>query len=251
MTAERRPGRGGDPDDCTSVERLPDGGDSAADDRATTHGAWCELVRRARLGPRLKASALVVASYASADGTGIFCGVARLALDAEIGYSTARRHLARLRELCLIECTARHRQRGRSDEYRLTFPPDLLAHVKVPDPAEYREMAHQLREKAARTAQPMSRTAGQGTSRRTAQDVSRTSPRTAHLGLAYSSRREPPPFIYSPRLKEDHPSAVVQEEVRQLAAADVRLTTRQGTDQERRRQAEALRQWQQQQGEAS
>jgi hypothetical protein len=129
-----------------------------SDDRSITQGAWYDLVRRARLGHALTAAALAFGSYADAEGGGIFCGVARLSLDLEIGYRTALRHLTRLRALGLVERTARVRQRGKSDEYRLTFPPDLLAHIKVPDPDEYREMARQLRGRAARTCHPLART---------------------------------------------------------------------------------------------
>ncbi|NED57837.1 hypothetical protein G3I24_43990 [Micromonospora aurantiaca] len=121
------------------------------EDYAATAGAWLDLVRRARWGNhRLKLAALVVGSYAAADGTDVHCGVARLALDAEIGYSTARKYLAELRRIGLIELVARVRRRGRSDEYRLILGPDVLEHLQVPDPDTYRRDAREVRTAAQR-----------------------------------------------------------------------------------------------------
>lgn len=194
--------------------------DSVAD-RAITHGAWCDLVRRARLGREVTAAALLIASYAAADGTGIYCGVARMALDLEVGYSTARRYLARLRQLGLIECTARVRRPGRSDEYRLTLPESLSDEVTVPDPAQYREMASQIRSTAARTARP-----GKPYAPRQEQDSSRRPKRerTAHPGEPYDDGvrltsvpctahpDEPPPPITHHADRYDHPSAEVPVE---------------------------------------
>lgn len=104
-------------------------------------GRWNELIRRARIGRERKLVALVFSSYAATDGTSIYCGVARLAVDCEIGYSTARRYLAWLREVGLIELVRRgNRKRGRSDEYRLILAPDLLEHLDLPDPTTYKDL---------------------------------------------------------------------------------------------------------------
>jgi len=108
------------------------------DDYGASVGAWTSLVRRARLGPSRKAAALVVGSYANHDGTSIYCGGARLAVDLECSLATAKRHLTWLREVGLIERVRRaNRRRGYADEYRLTFGPHLLEHIKLPSPTEY------------------------------------------------------------------------------------------------------------------
>jgi DNA-binding transcriptional ArsR family regulator len=101
---------------------------SNAHELGSSVGAWNAVVRRARIGRERKAAALVVSSYANADGTGIHCGVARLAVDLEVSYSTARRCLAWLREVGLIEVVrAGNRQRKNlADEYRLILGPDVL-----------------------------------------------------------------------------------------------------------------------------
>jgi len=99
----------------------------ADDSRAPlSQGAWFALVRRARLPRDLKAAALVVGSYANADGSEVFCGIARLAVDLDCSYSTAQRLLRRLREL-EIEVVRKGRKRGMSDEYRLVNGQTLVA----------------------------------------------------------------------------------------------------------------------------
>lgn len=114
---------------------------SAPPDIGTTLGAWAELIRRARIGRERKLACLVFASYGDADGRDIYCGVARLSVDCEIGYSTARRYLAWIRRAGLAEVVKRGSKRKRkADEYRLTFGPDILEHLDVPDPDVYRAM---------------------------------------------------------------------------------------------------------------
>lgn len=109
-------------------------------------GEWNALVRRARIGEKRKYVALMVSSYANSDGTGIHCGIATLAVDCEIGYSTARRYLAWMRQVGLIELVRKGNQRkGLSDEYRLILGPDLLEHVDLPDPEQHRAMKDDLR----------------------------------------------------------------------------------------------------------
>lgn len=125
-------------------------------------GAWTELVRRP-----VKATALAFASYANADGTGIHCGIARLAADCEIGYSTAGRHVRFLRSLGLTEVTRPgNRRTGRADEYRLIFAVDLVerleAHgVVLPSPEEYRDLIGQIRETNRRQSADRQRRARQ------------------------------------------------------------------------------------------
>lgn len=93
-------------------------------DEPVTVGRWNATIRRHRFGrrSRIKTFALVLSSYAEADGTGIRPGIARAATDSEIGESTARRYLHQLRQLGLILLTVPgNRRAGRADEYRLTI----------------------------------------------------------------------------------------------------------------------------------
>lgn len=113
---------------------------------AETHGGkmlsrWNGLVRRARIGRQLKGAALTVSSYANPDGTSIKCGVARFATDCEIGYSTARRYLAWLRDVGLLELVrAGNHKAKRADEYRLIITPATYERLDIPDDEEYREL---------------------------------------------------------------------------------------------------------------
>jgi DNA-binding transcriptional ArsR family regulator len=119
---------------------------SNAHELGATVGAWNAVIRRARIGRDRKAAALVLSSYARADGTRIHCGVARLAVDLEASYSTARRYLAWLREVGLIELVrAGNRRRNLSDEYRLILGPDVLEHLEVLDPADHKKLTDGLR----------------------------------------------------------------------------------------------------------
>jgi hypothetical protein len=110
-------------------------------------GAWNALVRRAQIGRERKAACLVVSSYANADGTHIHCGVARIAVDLEVSYSTARRYMAWLRTVGLIELVrAGSRRRGLSAEYRLIIGPDVTEHVEVLGPDRHEALAEGIRE---------------------------------------------------------------------------------------------------------
>lgn len=120
--------------------------DGAGDDLGVRLGRWFELVRRARIGRERKAAAMMFGSYAEADGTAIHCGTARFALDCEVSYATARRYLAWMREVGLVErVKSGNKRKGLSDEYRLILGADLLEHLDVPDPAQYRKMADEIK----------------------------------------------------------------------------------------------------------
>lgn len=106
---------------------------------------WTDVVRRARLGRTVKAVAMVLATYADADGTRVFPGVARLSYECEITYNTAQKALARLREVQLIELVKRATRRGAADEYRLVLGADLLEHVDVPTPAQVEKAINEIR----------------------------------------------------------------------------------------------------------
>jgi DNA-binding transcriptional ArsR family regulator len=118
-------------------------------------GTWTAVIRRARIGPERKLAALLVASYADASGGSIHCGVARLALDLERSYATARRHLAWLRETGLIRLVrAGNKRRGYADEYQLILAQDLLERVTLPTPDEYLADMEAIHE-ANRTRRPV------------------------------------------------------------------------------------------------
>lgn len=114
-------------------------------DLGVAPGAWNGVVRRARIGRERKHAALTVSSYADKSGRGIKCGVARLAADCEVGYSTARRYLAWLREVGWIELVrAGNHKKGLADEYRLILDPAKYAHLDIPESAEYRQIVDEV-----------------------------------------------------------------------------------------------------------
>jgi len=116
---------------------------------------WVDVVRRARLGRTVTAVAMVTASYANPDGTRVFPGIARLAVQCEIDYRTARRALAALRDAGLIELVRRGARRsGKSDEYRLILAADLLERCDVPTPAAERVAIQRLTDRQRSTGQP-------------------------------------------------------------------------------------------------
>jgi hypothetical protein len=114
-------------------------------DLGVAPGRWNALVRRARIGRERKHAALTVSSYADKNGRGIKCGVARLAADCEIGYSTARRYLAWLRDTGLIELVrAGNHKKGLADEYRLILDEPKYAHLDIPEGDEYRKIVDEV-----------------------------------------------------------------------------------------------------------
>lgn len=116
-----------------------------AGDIGAAVNAWVNIVRRARLGATTTLVALTVASYANKDGTSVFPGAARLAVQCEISYSTARASLAKLRRVGLIEMVRRGaRKRGQADEYRLILAEDLMDRCEVPTPEQERQAIERL-----------------------------------------------------------------------------------------------------------
>ena len=96
---------------------------------------WVQIVRRARLRSTVKLVALVLATYADKDGRRIFPGVARLAVQSGVSYSTVRAAIAVLRRAGLIELVRRGaRKAHRADEYRLILAEDVLERVEVLTP---------------------------------------------------------------------------------------------------------------------
>jgi hypothetical protein len=106
------------------------------DDDGATVNEWVNVIRRARLHATTKLVALLLASYADPDGTSIFPGVARLAVQTGLSYRTIQRELAGLRAMGLIAKMSRAGMpRAWSDPYRLTFAGHVLASVDIPTPA--------------------------------------------------------------------------------------------------------------------
>jgi DNA-binding transcriptional ArsR family regulator len=117
------------------------------EDYGAKPNTWNALVRRARIGIKLKAAALIVSTYASPSGRDVKCGVARLATDCEVSYSTARRYLAWMREVGLIELVRPgNHYRKRADEYRLIVGPDVHARLDIPESDEYRKLIEGVNE---------------------------------------------------------------------------------------------------------
>jgi hypothetical protein len=100
---------------------------------------WERLVRRMTLPRPQKFLAFVLATYADPDGTRVRPGVEVLADVTCQSEKNVRRHLAELRGLQLIELVSRGGGRGgagRTSEYRLTIPTDLLDRLVMLDPGE-------------------------------------------------------------------------------------------------------------------
>ncbi len=126
-----------------------------------TLGAWNKAVRSARMGLKRKGISMLFGSYANNDGGSIKCGVARFATDMEASYATARRHIAWLREVGLVESVkAGNHKTGRADEYRLTLQPRTYELLDIPTDEQYRAMvadvseANRSREKTYRLRSP-------------------------------------------------------------------------------------------------
>lgn len=105
---------------------------------------WERLVRRADLPMRLKFVAVVVATFADADGSRVRPGVGVLADVTGQGESTVRRLMSALQEFGLLTQVARgggRKGKGRATEYRLTVPADLYDRVPMLSPGERRLVA--------------------------------------------------------------------------------------------------------------
>lgn len=148
---------------------------------------WVQLVRWARLGASATGVALALASYASGDGSSVYPGTARLALDCERDIRTVKRALSRLRDLGLIERVGRRRG-SLVTEYRLTLPPldQLRQRVTVPWVHEYDAMIDALnkaeRNPSWRKRAGQQRPAQSDVQDRTRTDVQDTSPGEPSIG---------------------------------------------------------------------
>lgn len=117
-----------------------------AHDQGAAVNEWINVVRRARLPATTKLVALLVASYADPDGTNIYPGIARLAVQSGKGYRSVERALASMRAMQLIEKMPRAgMRRGWSARYRLILGADVLEKVDVMTPAAEELAAEGLR----------------------------------------------------------------------------------------------------------
>ncbi|GGN93894.1 hypothetical protein GCM10010112_82670 [Actinoplanes lobatus] len=164
---------------------------------------WTDILARIRFGTvkafgktysaaRIKLVAYRLANYADSDGTRIRPGIARLAVDLEIEYRTARDVIALLRRLGLIHLEAAGAGRGRADEYRLTLPTDLLDRddLDVWTPTQHTHHTRQLSDRhRGRTTHPRTPIHGpqDGAATDTAPPPARSS-RTTETRDARSSR---------------------------------------------------------------
>lgn len=103
---------------------------------------WERKVAQCRLGAAPKSVAAWLSSHANTHGRGAHPGVRRLAYETELGESTVRRSLERLRELGLIVRVLRGsvaEKRNYADKYDLVIPNDLESKVEVrKEPAQQR-----------------------------------------------------------------------------------------------------------------
>lgn len=208
-----------------------------ASDLGVTLGSWNAMIRRARLTDRQKLAALLISSYADSKGRGIHCGAPRFAVDLGCSYSTARRYLAWMRDVGLIELVrAGSSKAKRADEYRLILGPRLSEHVDVLDPATYKALSQGIRE-ANKTGVKVRRERAQIGSpdvhERSAMvsahdgDVVRSSRVSAHGSMSAqtglherSPMDEPPPVTQHLPKEVDQPSNSADEDLRTDVAVE-------------------------------
>ncbi len=127
---------------------------AVAEDIGAKVGDWLDLVRRARLGSTVKLVAFYLAGRAANDGTKVFPGIARAAIECEVSSAVVRRALKTLRDAQLIEVTRRgNRRAGKADEYRLTIGVDVLELIDVPNPDEHHGAILAVRDRERETQQ--------------------------------------------------------------------------------------------------
>jgi hypothetical protein len=101
---------------------------------------WERIVRRAVMPVRHKLVALVLATYADANGTRVRPGMDVLAAVTGQGESTVRRLVTDLRgSYGLLEVVTRgggRKGRGKATEYRLVLPVDLLERIELLPPGD-------------------------------------------------------------------------------------------------------------------
>lgn len=188
-------------------------------------GAWLNMVRRMRFnglvpgvaGRILKCVAFDLAACADyVDGSDVRPGLARLAVECEIDYRTAKRCLAAIRDLGLIRLVRSGARRGYSDVYQLTMPSDILDRLPVLTPTEMDRAIEEVRDGNRRRPVSPSPSDDPGTGHadtrtetpvrvtpvpvqptepdeRTGHAMPRTEASTGHAVPQYGSRHAPPP----------------------------------------------------------
>ncbi|WP_143264230.1 hypothetical protein [Amycolatopsis kentuckyensis] len=111
---------------------------------------WERVIRRIPLPQGVKLLALVLATYADADGSRVRPGLDLLVSDTGQSKATVKRGLAQLRDdLGVLELVSRGGGRGgqgKAATYRLAFPHDLLDRVElapIPGDSELTEVSSQ------------------------------------------------------------------------------------------------------------
>lgn len=129
----------------------------------TKPGDWIKVVRCLQLngvvrgvaGKTLKEVAFYLATYAEyGDGSRVHPGTARIAVECEVDYRTAKRCLAAIRDLGLIRLVRSGTRRGYSDEYQLTIPADLHDRGILRTPAEVDAEIERIRQHNRRASSP-------------------------------------------------------------------------------------------------
>ena len=128
-------------------------------------GVWITVVRCLRLdgvvpgvaAKTLKEVLFYLAGYADYDhGYDVRPGTARIAVECEIDYRTAKRCLAAIRDLGLIRLVRSATRRGHADEYQLTVPADLHDRGILRTPAEVDAEIEHVRQRHRRDPTPAS-----------------------------------------------------------------------------------------------
>ncbi|WP_405137471.1 helix-turn-helix domain-containing protein [Nocardia sp. NBC_01388] len=97
---------------------------------------WIRWIRRVQIPSGVKYVALMLATYGNSDGTRIHPGSKLLALVMKVGVKIVDRDLPALRDLGFVELVKQGSRRGgESNEYRLSYPPDLSERSML-DPGE-------------------------------------------------------------------------------------------------------------------
>lgn len=103
---------------------------------------WERIIRRAVIPGPQKLLALTLATYADGDGSRVRPGIDLLAAVTCTSEKTVRRHLDAIRRLGLLQVVARGGGRGgkgKTTQYQLVIPVDLLERVELLTPGERRE----------------------------------------------------------------------------------------------------------------